>query len=166
MTAQIALDDTIVAELNALENPSLEQMLATLAAMDARFILERAQNLLDAPGMVIVQDDDPDPLHAVCMELWRSALLGYYDAWTDELEDRIEHDVPTWIDANAPVLLGIHLALLSSYAATRPEVEKSCAVPDNAQRAAYEAELAQILHAVWESLEALAEAHVSRLRHA
>ncbi|MCG5531640.1 hypothetical protein LRD18_12405 [Halorhodospira halochloris] len=145
------------------DRPTAPVKLSAWMAIDSQRILERAESALDDPELMLVEPKDPDPVHAARMELWRLVMLGHFQKMTSELEDYIEHDVETWIEANAPSILDAYLDSIGGSEVSESEVQEAIkSLDESGMRHLYERGLAELLLDTWQKVEAMIEARVAK----
>ncbi|KAA6182731.1 hypothetical protein F2Q65_17310 [Thiohalocapsa marina] len=160
-------EDAIAADLrHGLHAFQPKQIMATfnaLAFLDGTRILQRAMQTLehcDLEALVAVAGGDAQLTHDLTMEVFRDSVLGYCEGKGLEVEEAVEHDIPTWLEAYAPLFATANLKHMDA-ALVEDEPDPALAqrsLIEYHQRidvAACEDRQARVLLSAWESVETL-----------
>jgi hypothetical protein len=82
---------------------------------DAQQIAQRAQAFLDEFAPFYFAEEGPGTAtleHRLRMDLFRESVLAYLEGKEADVEQAIEHDIDTWIEANAPAMASANLSLM------------------------------------------------------
>jgi hypothetical protein len=93
----------------------IEQVFSALVFLDGHQIMQRAQLFLAETShehlkMMTMADDDP--LHRLTMDVFYSSLLEPMQDKPAEVEASVEHDIPTWIEANAAAIASANIRIM------------------------------------------------------
>ena len=99
------------------QSDPIEQVFSALAFLDGHLIMQRAELLLAETShehlhaMSIAGDD---PLHRLTMEVFYTSMLEYAQDKPAEVETSVEHDIPTWIEANAAAIASANIQIMEA----------------------------------------------------
>ena len=88
---------------------------SALVWQDSQQIAERAQAFLEefAPIYFADQGLEPEALaHRLRMDLFAASVLAYLEGKEADVEQAVEHDIATWIEANAPAVASANLRVM------------------------------------------------------
>ncbi|NCA72734.1 MAG: hypothetical protein EOM91_22290 [Sphingobacteriia bacterium] len=105
----------IVGELGEIVRSTRSERLldafGALAALDAYWIERRASTVIDGLDPDLFDDGGMGAdgvLHQARMEVFRTSLLECLEDKCPDIEPSVEHDIPTWIEANAALVCRAH----------------------------------------------------------
>ena len=133
--------------------------LGALAALDASWIKRRAQEVIDGLDPDLLDDGGMGAaglLHRATMDTFRASLFECVEDKCPDIEPSVEHDIPTWIEANAPLVTSANIRVLeAALPADDPQAHRSLIelhrLLDPSQ---CEAEQICVLLKVWSDIEA------------
>lgn len=82
---------------------------------DGRQIAERAQAFLEAFAPFYFAEEEPGIAtleQRLRMDMFRESVLAYLEGKQADVEQAIEYDIETWIEANAPAIASANLSLM------------------------------------------------------
>jgi hypothetical protein len=137
-----------------------------LAFLDGYRIAQRARSILDGAVSDALADagsDGADRLHRARMDVFYGSVFEYLEEKTADIEPSVEHDVPTWIEANALAVASANLKIME---AALPAHERDAhrtliEFHGRIDFGACEAEQNRVLQAVWEDLDAAIRARLA-----
>ncbi|NCA73039.1 MAG: hypothetical protein EOM91_23900, partial [Sphingobacteriia bacterium] len=123
----------IVAELGEIVRSTRSERLldafGALAALDAYWIERRACTVIDGLDLDLFDDGGMGPdgvLHQARMEVFRTSLLECLEDKCPDIEPSVEHDIPTWIEANAPLVTSANIRIMeAALPADDPQAHRS-----------------------------------------
>ena len=160
MSEQAAL--AIVAELGEIVRSTRSDRLldafGALAALDAYRIERRAREVIDGLDPDLLDDGGMGAeglLHQARMETFRTTLFECLEDKCPDIEPSVPHDIPTWIEANAPLVTSANIRIMeAALPADDPQAHRSLIefhrLLDPSQ---CEVELARVLLEVWSDIE-------------
>ena len=105
------------------------------------------------------------------MDVFYASMLAYLTANTDDIDESVEHDVPSWIEANAPALATTNLKRMEAALPDEPNMHRALvAFHQLVDMEAFEAQQNRLLQDAWADIEAdirvrlVAAAHVPPVR--
>jgi hypothetical protein len=145
---------------------TIREVFSALAWLDGYRIEERSRQALDAIDLAVLAAgrlDDTELLHVVTMEVFYGGLYEYLEEKSADIEMSVEHDVPTWIEANAPMVASANLrtmeaALPSDDAQAYRTLIEFHGLIDFAD---YAAEQNRVLQDTWVGIEAKIQAYLA-----
>lgn len=152
----------IVAELGEIVRSTRSERLldafGALAALDAYRIERRAREVIDGLDPDLLDDGGMGAgglLHRATMDTFRASLFECLEEKSPDLESSIEHDIPTWIEANAPPVTSANIRILeTALPADDPQAHRSLIELHRlVDLDACEAEQARVLLGVWSDIE-------------
>lgn len=160
----------IVGELGEIvRSPRAERIMSAfsaLAALDAYWIERRASAVIGGLDPDSLDDGGMGAdgvLHQARMEVFRTSLLECLEEKCPDIEPAVEHDIPTWIEANAPLVTSANIRVMeAALPADDPQAHRTLIelhrLLDPSQ---CEAELARVLLEVWSDTEAKIRARLA-----
>lgn len=88
---------------------------SALVWQDSQQIAERAQAFLEEFAPIYFADEGLEPAalpHRLRMDLFAASVLAYMEGKEAQVEQAVEHDIATWIEANAPAVASANLRLM------------------------------------------------------
>ena len=152
----------IVGELGEIvRSPRAERIMSAfsaLAALDAYWIERRACTVIDGLAPDLLDDGGMGAdgvLHQARMETFRTSLLECLEDKCPDIEPSVEHDIPTWIEANAPLVASANIRILeAALPADDPQAHRSLIEFHRlVDLDACETEQARVLLGVWSDIE-------------
>lgn len=160
----------IVGELGeVVRSPRAERImsaLSALAALDAYWIDRRACTVIDGLDPDLLDDGGMGAaglLHRATMDTFRASLFECLEDKCPDIEPSVEHDIPTWIEANAPLVTSANIRIMeAALPADDPQAHRSLIefhrLLDPSQ---CEAEQICVLLGVWSDIEAKIRARLA-----
>jgi hypothetical protein len=112
----------IVADIDRLvistEPETIMAVFRALALLDAQQIEERARCFVGITDPADLWDNrlGPDDLrHRLTMDTFQGSMAEYLVEKCPEIAPSVEHDIPTWIEANAPTVAWANLKVMESH---------------------------------------------------
>lgn len=131
---------------------------AALASLDGYRIIRLARQVLDETDLATLADPDATPEereHRAAMDVFHGSLFAYLSAHAEGIDESVEHDVPSWIEANAPALMSANLKRMeAALPADEPNPHRT--LVEFHQRVdldAFEAEQNRVLQTAWAEIE-------------
>ncbi|NCA72799.1 MAG: hypothetical protein EOM91_22645 [Sphingobacteriia bacterium] len=123
----------IVAELGEIVRSTRSERLldafGALAALDGYRIERRAREVIDRLDPDVLDDGGMGAeglLHQARMETFRTTLFECMEEKCPDIEPSVEHDIPTWIEANAPLVTSANIRILeTALPADDPQAHRS-----------------------------------------
>jgi hypothetical protein len=152
----------IVAELGEIvrstRSERLLDALGALAALDAYWIERRARTVIDGLDLDLLDDGGMGAdgvLHRATMDTFRASLFECLEDKCPDIEPSVPHDIPTWIEANAPLVTSANIRILeATLPAEDPQAHRSLIEFHRlVDLDACEAEQARVLLEVWSDIE-------------
>ena len=135
----------------------LRKVFAALACVDGHRIAERAERFLRQFGSGYLDGDleGDDLRHRLTMDLFRDSVIDLLEEKPADIEPAVEHDIDTWIEANAAAGAEANLALMEAALATDSAYapEDRVALRQNVDFDACEAEQRRVLDETWASIK-------------
>lgn len=109
--------EAIQKTVTSTQSSTIQQVFSALVFLDSHRIMQRAELFLGETGqehlhaMSITGDD---PLHRLTMEVFYASLLEYAQDKPAEVETSVEHDIPTWIEANAAAIASANIRIMEA----------------------------------------------------
>lgn len=111
----------IVGELGEIVRSTRSERLldafGALAALDAYWIERRARTVIDGLDLDLLDDGGMGAdgvLHQARMEVFRTSLFECLEDKCPDIEPSVEHDIPTWIEANAPLVTSATIRIMET----------------------------------------------------
>ena len=154
---------TIVGELaEIVRSPRAERIMAAfsaLAALDAYWIERRASTVIDGLDPDLLDDGGMGAaglLHQTRMETFRTTLFECLEDKCPDIEPSVPHDIPTWIEANAPLVTSANIRIMeAALPADDPQAHRSLIELHRlVDLDACEAEQIRVLLGVWSDIAA------------
>ncbi|NCA73113.1 MAG: hypothetical protein EOM91_24290 [Sphingobacteriia bacterium] len=160
----------IVGELGEIvRSPRAERIMAgfsALAALDAYWIERRANTVIAGLDPDLLDDGGMGAaglLHRATMDTFRASLFECVEDKCPDIEPSVEHDIPTWIEANAPFVISANIRIMeAALPADDPQAHRSLIeFHQLVDLDACEAEQARVLLEVWSDIEAKIRARLA-----
>jgi ATP-dependent helicase YprA (DUF1998 family) len=152
----------IVGELGEIvRSSSAERIVAAfgaLAALDAYWIERRAGTIIDGLDPELLDDGGMGAaglLHRATMDTFRASLFECLEDKCPDIEPSVEHDIPTWIEANAPLVTSANIRIMeAALPADDPQAHRTLIEFHRlVDLDACEAEQERVLLEVWSDIE-------------
>ncbi|NCA72756.1 MAG: hypothetical protein EOM91_22405 [Sphingobacteriia bacterium] len=132
--------------------------LGALAALDAYWIERRASTVIDGLDPDLLDDGGMGAaglLHQARMETFRTTLFECLEDKCPDIEPSVPHDIPTWIEANAPLVTSANIRILeATLPAEDPQAHRSLIeFHQLVDLDACETEQTRVLLGVWSDIE-------------
>ena len=142
------------------------QVFSALVFLDGYWIKQRAKLFLAQTThahLKAMRQAGDDPHHRLTMEVFYASLQEYLQDKSGEVETSVEHDIPTWIEANAAAIASANIRIME---AALPDEETSLhrtliEFHRHIDFAACEDEQNAVLQRTWSAIEAKIEAFLA-----
>jgi hypothetical protein len=135
----------------------LREVFEALVFLDGHHIAERAARFFRdfAPAYRDSDLTGEDLSHRLTMDVFQDSVIGYLEEKSADVEVSVEHDVATWIEANAPAVAESNLALMESALAgdSAYAEDDRIALRRNIDFDAWAAEQQRVLSETWAGIE-------------
>ena len=138
---------------------TIRRAFTALASLDGYRIARLAMDVLDETDLATVAQPGAsaaERAHRAAMDVFYGSLYAYLSTHADGVDQSVEHDVPSWIEANAPALMSANLARMEA-ALPDAGAQRHRTLVEFHQRIdldACESEQNRILQATWGHIEA------------
>lgn len=109
--------ETIRKAVISTQSSPIEQVFNALVFLDGYRIMQRAELFLAETGhehLKAISMAGDDPLHRLTMDVFYTSLLEYMRDKPAEVEGSVEHDIPTWIEANAAAITSANIQIMEA----------------------------------------------------
>jgi hypothetical protein len=146
----------------------IREVFAALVCVDGYRIAERAKRFLQQFGSGYRDGDlaGDDLRHRLTMDLFRDSVIDLLEEKPTDIEPAVEHDIDTWIDANAAAVAEANLVRMEAALATDSAyvAQDRVALRQNVDFDACEAEQRRVLDETWASIERDVDAFLAAAR--
>ncbi len=109
--------ETIQNAVISTQSSTIEQVFSALAFLDDYRIMQRAELFLAEIGHTHLKEMSmagDDPLHRLTMDVFYTSMFEYMQDKPAEVEASVEHDIPTWIEANAAAIASANIRIMEA----------------------------------------------------